>query len=270
MKEKIESTLYEIAERDIPAVPDPWPIIHTRVVQTRRLNRRLGVSSPSAKKVLSAFCAMLLLIALPLTVFAVQTTFRRETQIAGIVPVEPATATARISTPRSVPGATPALAPTMAGTLPLVSVDTAQTQVSFPIRIPATVPNTVHIVGVIVIPGGTPASSSPALGVQVAFQSSGAAGGSLTIQEMPRRIPFTERVAASRVQQTMVHGYPAVYVKGSWASFDAASKGDDTQWDDNTDRAILSWQEGDMTYTITSFQLGLSHEDMTQIAESLK
>lgn len=80
-------------------------------------------------------------------------------------------------------------------------------------------------------------------------------------------------LAASREQHLTIHGQPAVYVHGSWRS---DGQGDpnttlgNLRWDDTLDSSWLSWEVNGLTYRLAIHNLGLSREEVLQIAESIR
>jgi hypothetical protein len=100
--------------------------------------------------------------------------------------------------------------------------------------------------------GETPGPETASLWLSIAFRSQG--GG--------------VSVPSEATQDVKVKGHPAAYVHGVWQP---TIEGDysEMDWNSNFDIAMLSWKEGELTYTLHAENLGLEADDLIQIAESI-
>jgi hypothetical protein len=74
-------------------------------------------------------------------------------------------------------------------------------------------------------------------------------------------------IPGSIAQGVLVNGRPATYARGVWEKLGGEH---DVQWNDNADAGMLSWEQDGFTYLLSSYQLGLSSEELIRIAESLQ
>jgi hypothetical protein len=163
----------------------------------------------------------------------------------------------------------------------LVSLEEAQAQTSFTIKMPATLPEGYSFKGVLKpppppkieepLPADSPVSHLPSA-VTLIFED--AAGEVLMLSEMklvtPAALAEADRAAPSlgeiklpagvgSVQEVTVNGQPGQYIEGAWSS---------QGWDSNASHHLLHWQGADgVTYSLLSRTLGLS--ELLATAESI-
>lgn len=163
----------------------------------------------------------------------------------------------------------------------LVSLEEAQAQTSFTIKMPAVLPEGYSFKGVLEtppsprieepLPADSPVSHLPSA-VTLIFEDAG--GEVLMLSEMklvaPAALVEADRAAPSlggielpagegSVQEVTVNGQPGQYVGGAWSP-----KG----WDPNANHHLLHWQGADgVTYELLSPTLGLS--ELLVVAQSI-
>jgi len=248
-------------------IADPWPSIRTRTSMNMLPTRLPHPQASRMRKSLVIACALVVLLTLPLTVLAIQAAVEGTSHRFGLFLSEPVTATPTTAATYRASMATPALVTTPVPA-PLVDIADVQKQLPFRIHVPATLPPNVVLLSATLIPGHT-AHSAPQ-GIHLVYRSVKDSEDTLTVEQVTNQGKIEEKVPASRVEQVVVHGFPAIYVKGTWRSFGAADKGDDAQRDTSIDRSILSWEENGITYKLISYKLGLTREEMIKIAENLQ
>jgi hypothetical protein len=161
----------------------------------------------------------------------------------------------------------------------LVSLEEAQTQTSFTIKMPTVLPDGYSFKGVLKLPSlprieePLPAGSPVSLPSAVTLIFEDAGGEVLMLSEMklitPAALVEADRAAPSlgeiklpagegSVQEVTVNGQPGQYVEGGWSS---------QGWDSNANHRLLHWQADGMTYSLLSRTLGLS--ELLAVAESI-
>lgn len=162
----------------------------------------------------------------------------------------------------------------------LVSLEEAQAQTSFTIKMPTVLPDGYSFKGVLKPPSlppieePLPADSRVSLPSAVILIFGDAGGELLTLSEMklitPAALAEADRAAPSlgkielpagrgSVQEVTVNGQPGQYVEGGWSS---------QGWDSNANHHLLHWQGADgVAYNLLSGTLGLS--ELLAVAESI-
>jgi len=162
----------------------------------------------------------------------------------------------------------------------LVSLEEAQAQTSFTIKMPTVLPEGYSFKGVLKPPPppkieeSLPADSRVSLPSAVTLIFEDAAGEVLMLSEMklvtPAALAEADRAAPSlgeiklpagvgSVQEVTVNGQPGQYIEGAWSS---------QGWDSNASHHLLHWQGADgVTYSLLSRTLGLS--ELLATAESI-
>lgn len=273
-RQQVHPAIAEIVEQDVPNTIDLWPTIQAHVAAHRQNTERTpppvaptppfgrAFRTPVLRWAVSGLvvCVLLIgtLLATPVTRAGLQAISRQfglsfidPAQSQNTTTVEVAATSEPVTSPRT-----------------LVE---AQQQVPFKIRTPQWVP------------GGVPLASAEANKYNDRDYTV-----SLFYRDM--RIPLDEDapvihllifkgplnghlVAASREEDVIVQGQPAVYVHGGWRD---DGKGDPTtalgnlQWDDAIDSAWLSWEDQSITYSMAVHNLGVTREDVLRIAESFR
>jgi len=181
-------------------------------------------------------------------------------QQAGVVLVDPAAPavpapTAAASQPQPVPVGQPQ----PLARLPLAE---AQARVPFPIRLPVRLPPGLTLRGVIVAPGPSADGMPGPPQVDVGYGAADRPDAGLHIQETLGSLDGGYAIDATKAQQIVVDGHPAVYAPGAWRK--------DGGWDEHLDSAILSWRAGGTTYVLQYAGLGLTRDDLVAIAASVQ
>jgi hypothetical protein len=156
----------------------------------------------------------------------------------------------------------------------------AQRRTPFPIRLPTWLPAEMTLTALDVGEGGWGCSAltmedcakiKPPVSVHVLYrpQDNTEANLALDVTEITPEGGGGVGVPASDIQLATVHGQPAVYVQGAWQQ-KRENDPRDLVWNKAVDQQMLSWQEHGQTYVLSSYQLGLSREDMIRIAESIR
>lgn len=152
----------------------------------------------------------------------------------------------------------------------LVSLEEAQAQTSFTIKMPATLPEGYRLKGVVKppslpeieepLPEDSPVSRLPSAAILI-FEN--AAGEMLMLREADLAAPPSGEVqlpaGKGSVQEVTVNGQPGQYIEGAWSP---------QGWDPNANHHLLHWQGADgVTYELLSPTLGLS--ELLVVAESI-
>jgi len=143
----------------------------------------------------------------------------------------------------------------------LVSMEEAQAQVSFTIKMPATLPEGYSFKGVVKpppppeieepLPEDGPVSRLPSAAILI-FED--AAGETLMLSQVTLSTPALGEVqlptGEGSVQEVTVNGQPGQYVEGAWSP---------QGWNPNANHHVLHWQGADgVTYDLISRTLGLN------------
>lgn len=137
--------------------------------------------------------------------------------------------------------------------IPLVAMSEAQHQVPFPISLPTRLPQGTTLRGVHVRGNWVNVS-------YVSHLNSNASGMGI---EMAQGASFGSYIVPdSAKQSTTVGGHSATYVHGAWDQH--------MQWNDLADSGSLTWEAHGLSYKLTFSGLGLNHEDVVHVAESIQ
>lgn len=151
-----------------------------------------------------------------------------------------------------------------------VSLDVARGQLTFPLPVPAWVPDGLELRGALV---GVPYSdaSKPPMSVTVVYDKvaarPGAQDSQLALEVAHGSMLPAYLVSNSRAAETTVGGRPAIYVQGRWG---LAADGITVEWDPQADSSMLSWEQDGLTYVLRASGMALTIDDLVRIAESLK
>jgi hypothetical protein len=159
--------------------------------------------------------------------------------------------------------------------IPPLTLAEAQAQVPFPIPMPALLPERLELWaarvgegpwGESVMPDGTHVRSEIPIWVGLFFKPAGDSGydpeAALSLNILDKTgVGGGVGVPAGKDEAVMVNDNPAVFVRGAWQ--------DNGVWDDTADIALLSWEADGFTYTLQSYRLGLTRDELIQIAESI-
>ncbi len=219
------------------------------------------VAGPSVRAPRRAVPGAAVVLALALVgVVAAQGHTGDRRQQAGIVLVDPtAMAAPRPTAAAAQPHPVPVGQPQPLARIPVAE---AQQRVPFPIRLPAQLPAGLILRGVIVAPGPSADGVPGPPQVDVGYGAADRPDAGLHIQETLGTVQGGYVVDATKAQQIVIAGHPAVYAPGAW------QKGGD--WDAGADSAILSWQADGMTYVLQYAGLGLTREGLASIATSVR
>jgi hypothetical protein len=243
----------------------------------RKSNAQIGSTSTKRRRTdptlrIAAVCLVALVLLLGLVAAAppVRAAVESLLQRYGIAGIDP-----NAPTPESSAGVFGMAEPYIPQKLSLAQ---AQQQVPFPIHLPSWLPEELQLEGIDISEGGwgcnTPeecANLKPPIRVVARYRSISNADANLTI-EITQVTPEGGggyAVADSAIQAVQVNGQPAVYARGSWEQKQPGNARD-LQWSDTADSNMLAWIDHDLPYTLTAYNLGLTHEDVIRIAESLQ
>lgn len=128
--------------------------------------------------------------------------------------------------------------------IPFLSLEEAQRQVTFHIPTPARLPAGLTLKGVRILDSW--------VSLSYIKQDAGFEYAGLNISIVPGQVADRKHIGVQR-QKVMVNGQPAVY-----------------EWVEGEDLGTLSWQQDGFTYSMGSSRLGLSRDDLIRIAETLQ
>lgn len=128
--------------------------------------------------------------------------------------------------------------------IPLLSLEEAQRQVTFHIPTPAWLPAGLTLNGVRIM--------DPWVSLSYIKQDAGFENAGLSINIAPGQVADSRDVGVQR-QKVTVNGQPAVY-----------------EWVEGKDLGTLSWQQDGFAYSVGGGGLGLSRDDLIRIAETLR
>jgi hypothetical protein len=153
----------------------------------------------------------------------------------------------------------------------LVSLEEAQAQTSFTIKMPVALPEGYSFKGVVKppplpeikepLPADSSVSRLPSVATLI-FED--AAGEVLTLSEATLAAPPADEVlqlpaGKGSLQEVTVNGQPGQYIEGAWSP---------QGWDPNANHHLLHWQGADgVTYELLSPTLGLS--ELLVVAQSI-
>ena len=155
------------------------------------------------------------------------------------------------------------------------TLDELQAKIDFPLLLPSYLPQGYHQDSLIPFPL---LSSSPDdkraqrqlsyQGIQVVY-SDGSPDGTICLNE--RKIVSTKRfpVGQADVREVVVRGEPAVWVKGALLSLGKAAFPIGQITRDLEAMNVLLWEKGDISFELSTTDLGLPLEEMLKIAESM-
>lgn len=258
--------LHEVAELETPATLDLWPAIRAQIEVAHRIQRKQehrqsswGAALRANLRPSIAICLVVLVLAigLPVTVIAAQALPHGWQQRFGLVLIN--ATPSPIATAMAQSHAAPVARVAQAS--PWISLDEAQRQVPFPIRVPAWLPAGLALRGVLVGSDGAVNSEPGAVKVILSYSATDGSSKGLHIDQVAGSAAGGLAVPAGQEQTAVVNGRPAVYMHGAWRK--------DETWDATADSGILSWEAGGFTYLIQYSGLGLTREDLIRIAESL-
>jgi hypothetical protein len=160
--------------------------------------------------------------------------------------------------------------------IPPLTLAEAQEQVPFSIPMPALLPEGLELWAARVGTGpwgesmgqdGTRVRTEVPIWVGLVFKPAGDSGydpaAALSVDILDKTgIGGGIGVPAGADEAVMVNHNPAVFARGAWQ--------DNGVWDDTADIALLSWEADGFTYTLQSYLLGLTRDELIQIAESIR
>jgi hypothetical protein len=256
--------LRQLAAQEVPANLDLWPHIHDQIKKHPLLNHADGGRSPGggAAKLHTPWRPLLvvglmslcLAIGIPLSLRAAPEAIRQQFQRFGVILVESTPMAASVMT---APSTLPASQPTS-----WISVEEAQRQVSFPIRVPTWLPAGLMLRGALVGTSGAVNDERKTATVILSYGASDGTPRGLHIDQIPGAGAGGIAIPANQMQHVLVNGQAAVYAHGAWQK--------DGRWDPAADAGTLSWDDEEITYVIQFSGLGLTSDDLVRIAESLR
>jgi hypothetical protein len=167
--------------------------------------------------------------------------------------------------------------------LPALSLKEAQEQVPFPIPMPSILPNGLELWAVRVGSGpyaetidadGKRVQIGSRVGVIITFKPNdnvkldSAAVLSLTVWD-GTNVQGGYAVPEQKDEEVVVNGKPAIFIKGAWRRVDLEDFKNMT-WDHTADVGTLSWESNGFTYILEGYQIGLTRDNLIQIAESVR
>lgn len=263
-----------IRAQDVEAV-DLWPVIHAKVKlsQARHSSESFltrASSNIGRTRIATRYAAVILLLTIVLItgaglgIAAVNGMIQRFGMVS--VPLQPSDGT----TSSEAAPVTP-LSMSPAQRARPISIEAAQRQVPFHILQPSWLPESLGFTGALVGRGpfGADAGESieeakakAPIQVLLIYRPTMNADANVTLQISDGKLSGGYGFPRERMQDVIVNGKPAVYVKGSW--------NEKSEWNDQVDAANLSWEDSDFTYVLSQYQLGLSPDEMIRIAESIR
>lgn len=258
---RIKQSLAEIAEGGVPEA-DLLPPLYEHVQQAQQRMQR-------ARRLRRAFVTSALALAVVIGLFAGVPAVRAQMaawlQRFGLVVVN--------QHPSQAPQApvTPVMQskPVKITDL-MIPLDDVQKQVPFHIPRPAWLPEGVEVIGGFKSAGAYGRSAGdnrpPPVVVKIVCGRPGQfPGANVMIDITHKHEGGGYGVDALGQENVSVNGQPAVYAHGSWQG-----EIGNMVWNRAHDSGMLTWQDGDFTYVISHYGLGLNREDVIRIAESLQ
>jgi hypothetical protein len=138
--------------------------------------------------------------------------------------------------------------------LPDLTLAEAQQQVAFTIPKPSYLPPGVVFRAAHVAPDHET--------VVLSYTSEADSGKGMGIQLHPGTVAGGYAIPSTAAQNVKVDDRPAVYAHGAWTQ--------NRDWDPLADAGLLSWQDSRFTYVLMFSGLGLSRDEVVQIAASVR
>jgi len=259
--------LARVAERLAPAASiDLWPRVDAQLVQAEAHRMRAG----HRRTTMAAGLALAVLLVGSLALVPGVRAFAADLiQRMGIALVE--SAPLEEGAESQVLEATP-----VAVRVPSLTVQEARDQAGFAVQLPTWLPASLGEARASLFEPTGPGNEGYGIKLSITYTRQGPADpgeGLLVVHAAQGLLSAPPVLPAAAEQPVTVRGLPGVYVHGGWqsdGSGDPRIRMGDLLWDAAADDAYLTWVEEGVTYLLEAHGLGLTLDDLLQVAASME